>query len=103
MFKNNPRSPRLCDTHFLPHETTVQPHLAYDIRDVDELTKQGKSISMPSLDSMYYEGSENCTPDVPLDMQRGVNINDVWLASENAKDKLSHVRASKFQINPLKS
>lgn len=71
---------------------------------MDSLRLSGKPISVNQLDSQYYDGEPDLHNfDMPLTQQRGVDINDAWETAQNAKDKLSKVKASKIDINPTKS
>ena len=38
-------------------------------------------------DDLFHDGDPYQTYDVPLDRQRGIDINDMWNAQENLKKK----------------
>lgn len=101
MFKNNPKPFRLAVTALSDTDAVVKQHLAYSLREVDELRRQGKPISSPSLESQYYDGDVNASSDMlPLDNLRGVDINDMWEESQDKQDRLSKARLRSVDVNP---
>lgn len=80
----------------------LNPHLAHDLADLDALRRQGKPISIANAESLYYDGSENCSFDLPLDMQRGVDINMMWERSQSVHKAMSKLGAKSVDINPSK-
>lgn len=78
----------------------MNPHLAYDLSDLDLLRRQGKPISVQNADGLYYDGSEDCSFNLPLDQQRGVDINDLWERSQRVNRKLSKLGLKSVDVNP---
>lgn len=101
MFRDNPKPIRLAVTALSDTDAVVKQHLAYSLREVDELRRQGKPISSPSLESQYYDGDINVSSDMlPLDNLRGVDINDMWEESQDKKERLSKARLRSVDVNP---
>lgn len=73
-------------------DLTVRNGLAVTPSQMADMTRRGISISTANLD--FLEGSLNPSSEVPVEQARGVDVNDVWQASQTAKKKLkaAHVR-----------
>lgn len=97
MFAKCPKSVKFAQTFVRDDEAVVVPHLAYDLADVDTLRRQGKPISQPNVESMYYDGQVTENFDFPLDVMRGVDINDAWDAMQSGRKKISKAGISKVQ------
>ena len=70
------------------HETKVEKGLSTTPAQMWDLASQGKPIGSYMLsDDLFYDGDPYQTYDVPLDRQRGIDINDMWNAQENLKKK----------------
>lgn len=82
-------------------ETPVQQDLAMTPSQMDVMRRKGVPISQSNLDGMFYEGDTNSSMDVPLDMQRGVDLGMLWQESKEAGSKLakSRKRASILEKN----
>lgn len=80
------------------YEQEVQPHLAFDIKDMDALRRQGKPISAANLSADYFDGQDGRV--VPLDPteKRGVDINDAWNLTKDTQAKLSKAKVRKADI-----
>lgn len=102
MFSQKPNKWKFARVIRKDTDIVVNPHLAYDLTDMDEMRRQGKPISITNAESMYYEGSETCSFDIPLDLQRGVDINDMWNRAKSVNKTLSKLGASSIDVNPLK-
>lgn len=103
MFKDNPRPVKFARTSLKDTESDVQPYLAYDLSDLDELRKQGRPISGPNIEAMYYDGSPDASFNLPLDQQRGVDINDMWNAVQDGKRKMSKAGVRKVDSSNSKT
>lgn len=100
MFAKKSNKLRLYNTFVRDDEVKVIPDLAYDLHDLDELRQQGKPISLQNAASLYYDGQTDLTtPIVPLDRQRGVDINDVWNASLDGERQLSKAGLRRVNFN----
>lgn len=95
MFSTKPNKWKLAKCKRKENDSIVNPHLAFDLRDLEEMRRQGKPISVQNAESMYYEGSTDCSFDLPLDSQRGVDINDMWNHSKSVNNRLSKLGISK--------
>lgn len=73
-------------------ELTVRNGLAVTPSQMMDMTQRGISISNSNLD--YLEGTPNPSATVPIEQSRGVDVNDVWQASQTAKKRLkaAHIR-----------
>ena len=65
----------------------VIPGLAYSPSDMARMADRGISISSIN-DQMFYDGSPAQKFDVPLEMRRGVDVNDAWNASRTARRRI---------------
>ena len=71
-------------------EPEVIPHMAYDVAEIDQLRKQGRTISTHNVENMYYDGEfihGNIT--IPLDQVRGIDRNDIWSQSVAASERVT--------------
>lgn len=66
-------------------EIPVVGNLALTPTQMLKMQEKGIPISSHNFVNEYYDGDFNCSWDVPLDRQRGVDINDMWNHSENVK------------------
>lgn len=103
MFSKKPNPIRFAQTSLRDDEPIVVPDLAFDLADLDRLRQQGKPISLDNAASLYYDGQENQTvPYVPIERQRGTDINDVWNASLDGKKQLSKAGIRSVDFNQTK-
>lgn len=75
------------------YEPIVQNNLAVTPEQLAEMTAKGIPISTNNL-SGGFEETTTSGHDVPMEFQRGVDLNDVWNAKETAKKK---ARKLKFE------
>lgn len=102
MFSDKPKKLKVAVAVRRENDVILNPHLAYDLRDLDALRRQGKPISVQNAESLYYDGSETCSFDLPLDSRRGVDINDMWNRSKDVRKTLSKLGAVSVDVNPSK-
>lgn len=76
----------------------IVPHAAFDLADLDQMRKQGVGISTSNAENLYYDGDVNCSFDVPLDMQRGVDINDLWNADQSTRRRMSKAQLRSVKV-----
>lgn len=76
--------------HYLP----VNPHLSITPKDMERMTLQGKSISTSSLQNFVYFNGDQLNG-LPIDMCRGVDMNDIYEASQSAKGKTGRLRTER--------
>lgn len=98
MFAQNPKSVKFAKCVRKEYEPEVNGHLAYSLSEINHMVQQGKPISLSNAENMYYDGSEQCTFDLPLDQRRGVDINDMWQHSKDVKKTMSKLGVS--SVNP---
>lgn len=84
--------PPMCDCRPINKSLIVQQNLAVTPAQMMSLTEKGIAISTQTL--QYDEGSLNPSNIVPIDARRGVDVNDVWQASETARKKLVNAHKS---------
>lgn len=98
MFSHKPNKLRLAKCVRQEHEVVVNPNLAYDLSALDEMRRRGVPISVSNSESLYYDGITDATFDVPLESQRGVDINQLWLATKKVNRNLSKLGVSKVDV-----
>lgn len=103
MFKDKPKSVRFAKTFVSDDEVKTVPNLAYDLSDLDELRRMGKPISQESVSSLYYDGEVQDRCYVPLERQRGVDINDVWNAQQTGRRKASKAGVRQVDLSNIKT
>lgn len=67
--------------------TKVVPGLAFTPAQMAKMAEKGIPISTQSADQ-FVDGSLNPSFDIPIEDRRGVDVNDVWNASKDAKAKI---------------
>lgn len=90
--KNNIRP---CQTKFTAGESRVQSGLSYTPSDMMRASKEGIAISPTNLNEnalSYDEGVSDYDMSVSIDNARGVDINDIWEASQASKRKIRKAR-----------
>lgn len=75
-----------------PAPIEVKQNAAITPAQIAELTSNGMSVSSSSL-LQFDEGSPN-PAHYPLEQSRGIDVNDVWNESINAKRRLNAVMKS---------
>lgn len=79
---------------FQEHYKPVNPYLAITPRQMEEMTMQGRAVSTQSLANYeYFNGDQ--LDGLPVDLVRGVDINSVWEASQDTKQKMAKLRTRK--------
>ena len=69
----------------------IQPSLAVTPSQMLDMSQHGIAISSQMNDKMFYDGDDSYIVNVdPLDY-RGVDVNDAWNASQEAKKKISRL------------
>lgn len=69
----------------------IQPSLSVTPSQMMEMSEHGIAISSQMNDKMFYDGDNSYIVNVdPLDF-RGVDINDAWNMSQDAKKKISRL------------
>lgn len=85
-FNNHPRV--LVDTKLNEHEHPVVRGLAMTPSEMDRLRLDGVPVSQTNLEGMYFDGVEEPSFDLPLDLQRGVDAADLYQESKSAARRL---------------
>lgn len=86
-----------------PHEVDVPQGLAYTPAEMLTKTQRGSSISLDSL-APYAEYDTNESLRMDLEDTRGVDMNDVWEASQIAAEKVTSMhRGMVKELNKKKS
>lgn len=98
MLSKIPKSVKFAKCVRTDDDAVTVPNLAYDLSKLDQMRRNGEPISITNVANNYYDGSETCTFDVPLDMQRGVDINDMWNEHQQHKSVMSKLKISKVDV-----
>lgn len=73
----------------------VNPRLSVSPKDMELMTAQGRAVSVSSMENfIFYNGDQ--LDGLPLDMQRGQDMNSIWEAEQVARHKvrnLAHKRS----------
>jgi hypothetical protein len=69
----------------------VVPDLAITPSQMLKLAEKGLPISNQSLASEYYDGDVNIDWNVPLDRQRGVDVNEMWNKEQDVKKAMKNM------------
>lgn len=64
------------------------PDLAMTPAQMMSLAENGIPISNQHLNNEYYDGDVNISDDIPLDRQRGVDVNEMWNKKQDVKKAL---------------
>ena len=57
-----------------------------------EMVDRGVPVSSQSLSGSFFDGVENPSWDIPIDLKRGVDVAEVWCAQKSARKNItSHV------------
>lgn len=103
MFANNPPRVKFAHLRTRDIDVPVSQHAAYDLSTMADMVKNGVAISTSNMDSQYFDGTDTSSFNLPLEFQRGVDINDAWNASKDSKHKLSKAKVTNFNINPTQT
>lgn len=99
MFAKAPKPVKFARTEVKIDEAVVVPHLAFDLADLDALRRQGKPITTANVESMYYDGQETNNFDFPLEVMRGVDINDAWDAMQSGRKRVSAAGVRRIDLS----
>lgn len=88
MLSKKPNRVNFTRTGLRSTDVAVAPALAYDVRDVADLVKMGKPISLVNASTAFYDGDSSDDMSVPLDRQRGVDLNMMYQESKESKRKI---------------
>ena len=73
--------------------SNVPQRLAYQPHEMWSMTQNGQAVVPSNLpDNNFFDGVENPSFDLPIEQQRGVDINDVWSAQMDSKKAFSKLR-----------
>nr|QPB07437.1 MAG: hypothetical protein [Microvirus sp.] len=78
-----------------PFESTVN-NLAVTPSDMHRMVERGIPVS-PSNDAMFFDGTPNVTFELPLEDARGVDVNDIWNAQQDARRKIKNANSVDVQ------
>lgn len=68
----------------------VKSNLSVTPAQMDTLREQGIPITAATLpDELFNDGSDNPQFEVPLEMQRGIDIAELWQNSETSRKRIS--------------
>lgn len=101
MFAWSPNKVNFARIERQEYEDGVEPHAAFDLAELDELRRSGKPISAANAVNDYYEGSAGPTSTMDPLERRGVDINDAYELSMNARTQLKKARTRAVDIKPV--
>lgn len=78
-----------------PFERTVN-NLAVTPSDMHRMVERGIPVS-PTNDAMFFDGTPNVTFELPLEDARGVDVNDIWNAQQDARRKIKNANSVDVQ------
>lgn len=92
--KNINRGIRFSNCKSQPNETKVQSGLALTPAEMYTMAQQGKPISAQILpDDNFDDGEPQCSYDITLDRQRGIDVNDLWNAEKEINNKFTRYKS----------
>lgn len=56
--------------------------------DVARCASRGIAVTSQINDSLFFDGTDNPSFELPLEMQRGVDVADVWQAQQSARKRV---------------
>ena len=76
-------------------ELQTQPNLSYTTGEMFDMWKKGVPINNEHAATKFFDGSKDCTFDIPLTDRRGVDVSDVWEAQQAARSKFRSYKPKK--------
>lgn len=83
-----------CRTKRAQFEKPVQNGLALTPAQIMRMSERGIPVTTQNLDGMYYDGDTRPSWDIPLDMQRGVDVATMWQKRRDLAQRLRENRAN---------
>lgn len=88
MFSRIKQSMRARTCHVIDNGyVKTTPGLAFTPAQMAKMAEKGIPISTQSADQ-FVDGTLNPSFDIPIEERRGIDVNDVWNASKDAKAKI---------------
>lgn len=86
-------------------KVVINPNLALTPGQMDDRLRQGLPIGSVDSETNYFDGTQDCSYDLPLMSKRGVDIADAWEASMSAHQSISKLNklASQQNVQPSES
>lgn len=79
---------RPCIIKLQEGEETVDSSLAMTPSQMQNLTSQGRAVSMANLENVSFFGNEIDVKDMPLEYTRGIDMNTLWEQSRISEKKI---------------
>ena len=76
-------------------ELKTQPNLSYTTGEMFDMWKRGVPISNEHAATKFFDGSKDCTFEIPLTDRRGIDVADVWEAQQAARSKFRSYKPKK--------
>lgn len=76
-------------------ELKTQPNLSYTTGEMFDMWKKGVPINNEHAATKFFDGSKDCTFEIPLTDQRGIDVADVWEAQQAARSKFRSYKPKK--------
>lgn len=87
---HSPHLFRGCTVRRSPDDAPVQSGLAITPADMLIASQNGIPISAQLQSASFQDGEANPSMDLPLDLQRGVDMNQLWEAQKGIHRKVLH-------------
>lgn len=76
-------------------ELQTQPNLSYTTGEMFDMWKNGVPINNEYAATKFFDGSKDCTFEIPVTDKRGVDVADVWQAQQAARSKFRSYKPKK--------
>lgn len=92
MFKELHKREKLHSNKFEYPFVHVSPHLSLTPSEMLRAANEGVPIASQMNDNNFYDGDSSLEVSLLPEHVRGIDMNDMWNAEQNAKKKLSKLR-----------
>lgn len=77
----------VCRINKSKNDTPVQPGLALTPSQMQRMSEKGIPVSAQTNDALFYDGDVRPSFDVPLDLQRGIDVATMWQKRQDIRAK----------------
>ena len=96
-FIDNKKVNDLVRSTCLPREDELktQPNLSYTTGEMFDMWKRGVPINNEHAADRFFDGTKDCTFEIPLTDKRGIDVSDVWEAQQASRNKFRSYKPKK--------